>query len=451
MPQRRSPSALAALTLSLTLGATGAQATPLPFAIEAATLDNGLRVVLSPDPACTTASVAVYYDVGSRDEAQGRSGFAHLFEHMMFEGSEHAPKGTFDRLMDRYGNRDANGTTSEDRTNYYETLPSDALPVSLWLEADRMRALAVTPESFENQRLVVLEERRQSYENAPYGMALLRRDALAYSGFYPYAHTAIGEPEDLQRASFSEVLAFHRSYYGPNNAVLAVAGRFDPRATMALIRQYFSAITRITVPPRPSAEAPPIASEIRETLTDALAPQPAFWTVFRTPSRSSPDHYALELLAGALGDGESSILHQSLVREQRLASEIEVTQDTRRGPSLLAFWTVLSASRTLAQTQSALDRALVTVRAEGISEAQLDTAKNRLRASVLFALAHTNHRAQALAEHQLYDGDATLLRTELDRYAAVTRADVQRVAQQFLDPSHRVVLSITPAPSRSAR
>jgi zinc protease len=423
------------------------EAVPLPIEVRAHTLANGLRVVLSPDRSSPTVAVAVYYDVGSRDEERGSSGFAHLFEHMMFEGSARAPKGTFDLLMDQSGNQDANGTTSEDRTNYYETLPASALSVGLWLEADRMRALSVTPESFENQREVVLEERRQSYENAPYGMAALRRDALAYGDFYAYAHTAIGEPEDLRRATFEQVRAFHQRYYVPNNAVLSIAGDLDPDATLALVRRHFESIPRGADPVRPpQAPLAPRNAPRVETMQDALAPLPGFWVVHSIPPRRHPDTYALELLAKILADGESSRLYRSLVREGELAASVEVDADIRRGPGLFALWTVVAEGRAAADALTAQDDGIARVIREGVTEAELESAKNRLRADTLFGLESNAARARALAEHWMYDGDPALLRTELDRYLAVSLADVQRVARAWLDPARRVVLHVTPPP-----
>jgi len=444
-------SALSLLAASAVLCAASAHGTPLPISLRTHTLSNGLRVVLSPERSSPTVAIAVYYDVGSRDEERGRSGFAHLFEHMMFEGSANAPKGTFDRLMDQSGNPDANGTTSEDRTNYYETLPSNALSVGLWLEADRMRALSVTQESFENQREVVLEERRQSYEDQPYGMALLRRDALAFGGYYPYAHTAIGEPADLRGATFEEVVRFHRRYYVPNNAVLSIAGDIDEGATLAMVQRYFEAIPRAPAPDRPVFAPPaPIERPVVESMVDPLAPRPGFWVVYRIPARRNADSYALELLAMVLGEGESSRLYRSLVRERELCNSVEVHAELRRGAGVFTVWSVVADRKTPAQALLALDEGIARLVREGVSEQELESAKIRTRASYLFGLESNVSRARALAEHWMYDGDPAILRTELDRYLAVSREDIQRVARQYLDAQHRVVLTVQPPPARGA-
>ena len=197
----------------------------MPLRVER--LDNGLRVVMSPDHTSPTVAVAVYYDVGARVEEQGRSGFAHLFEHMMFQGSANVAKGEHFRLVSTQGGS-LNGTTSEDRTNYFETLPSNALEVGIFLEADRMRSLAITEEHFENQRQTVMEERRQTYENRPYVLSYLQRDALSYQGYWPYEHSVIGDMSDLRRASLEDVRSFHDRYYAPDNAVISLAGDFEP-------------------------------------------------------------------------------------------------------------------------------------------------------------------------------------------------------------------------------
>ncbi|MCA9581398.1 MAG: insulinase family protein, partial [Myxococcales bacterium] len=217
----------------------------LPIQVE--TLENGLTVVMSPDRTVPTVAIAVYYDVGSRNEVRGRSGFAHLFEHMMFQGSANVGKGEhFQYVMNRGGNM--NGTTSHDRTNYFETLPSNELALGLWLEADRMRSLAITQENFENQRQVVMEERRQSYSNRPYMESMLRINELAFGDYFPYAHSTIGDMADLENAPLTAVQEFFNQYYPPNNAVLSIAGDIDPTETMALVRKYFGSIEKRTVP-----------------------------------------------------------------------------------------------------------------------------------------------------------------------------------------------------------
>lgn len=452
MNRKRAMILCASLSIASISATTDVGATPLPIEVRTQQLSNGLRVVLSRNTASPTVAIAVYYDVGSRDEERGRSGFAHLFEHMMFEGSANAPKGTFDRLMDQSGNPDANGTTSEDRTNYYETLPANALGVGLWLEADRMRALSVTAESFENQREVVLEERRQSYEDQPYGLAQLRREALVWGDYYPYAHTAIGEPEDLRAATFDQVVAFHRRYYVPNNAVLSISGAIEYDAATALVRRYFEAIPRAQDPVRPTFAPPsPIERPINETMVDPLAQRPGFWVAYRIPPRRHADVYALELLSTILGQGESSRLYRTLVRERELCNSVEVSAEVRRGPGVFALWSVVAERKRPAEALAAIDEALARLVRDGVTAEELESAKIRKRAAYLFGLESNAARARALAEHMMYDGDAALLRTELDRYLSVTEEDVRRVARTYLDAQRRVVLEVAPPAGRGAR
>ncbi|HJL17055.1 MAG TPA: pitrilysin family protein, partial [Sandaracinaceae bacterium LLY-WYZ-13_1] len=250
--------------------------------IQRARLDNGLRVVMSPDRTVPTVAIAVYYDVGSRNEVRGRSGFAHLFEHMMFQGSANVAKGEhFQLVMNRGGS--LNGTTSHDRTNYFETLPSNELALGLWLEADRMRSLAVTAENFENQRQVVMEEWRQSYRNQPYAMSFLRINELAYGDYWPYAHSTIGDIQDLQNAPLSAVQEFFDTYYTPNNAVLSISGDFDPEEAMTMVRRYFGDIPSREVPEYDPGELPPQTRERHETMQDPLAERPAFHIGWHIP------------------------------------------------------------------------------------------------------------------------------------------------------------------------
>jgi len=425
------------------------------IAIERHQLPNGLRVVLNPDPTANTVSVAVYYDVGSRAEPQGETGFAHLFEHLMFEGTEALPKGEYDRLLSMHGSN-SNATTSEDRTNYYAQLPPHALELGLWLEADRLRGLAVSTEAFENQRLTVMEERRQSYENRPYGLSRLRRDALFYDGYFPYAHSTIGDVVDLEMPGVSpadqlaRVRAFHTRFYAPDNAVLTVSGAFESAAALAMIERHFGSISRRRGATFVDPGYTPPTTERVERMEDTLAEVPGVHMVWHIPPRRTPDHYALEVLAEVLGGGDSSRLHRTLIRDRELVAELEFETEDRRGPDMLALWMVCAQGRTVAAVRSATDALIANVVARGITETELAKARNSVRGQFVFGLESTLSRAQYLGMMELYDGDATLVNTELARYEAVTRADVARVARQYLVPSNRLVLEVVPA-QRPAR
>ena len=408
-------------------------------------LDNGLRVVMNPDRTVPTVAIALYYDVGSRNEVRDRSGFAHLFEHMMFQGSANVGKGEhFVLVMNRGGS--LNGTTSHDRTNYYETLPQNELALGLWLEADRMRSLAITEENFENQRQVVMEEWRQSYGDQPYAMSFLRINELAYGDYWPYAHSTIGEMRDLENAPLSAVQEFFDTYYAPNNAVLSIAGDFDPDEALELVRRYFGDIRERPVAPYRPAALRPQTSERTDTIQDPHAPLPAFHIAWHIPPMREADHYALEMMGLILGDGESSRLYQELVKEHELCQEVFVGTDDRRGPDLFSVWAIMAQGRPPADAQGRVYSQIEAIARDGVTERELEKARNRIRSVFVFGLQSNLQRAQRLAEHELYWGDAALIRGEVERYLSVTRADIRRVAGQYFAATNRTVLDVVPAP-----
>lgn len=426
--------------------ATTEPASPLAqLPVERHTLPNGLRVVLSVERSVPTVAVAMYYDVGSRNEEVGRSGFAHLFEHMMFQGSANVGKGEHFVYVRNRGGR-ANGTTWFDRTNYFETLPSNELALGLWLESDRLRSLNVTAENFENQRDVVKEERRQSYEDRPYALSHLRINELAYGDYWPYAHSTIGEMRDLDNAPLSAVQEFFDAYYKPNNAVLTIVGDFDPAEAMTLVNQYFGDIAQGPVPAYEPPALTPQTAERTEVMPDPLAQAPAFHVAYHIPPNREEDHYALELLTVVLGDGDSSRLYQTLVKEREICQEIYVGTDDRRGPDLFSFFGLMSDGHQPEEARNLIYEALERVARDGITERELQKAHNRVAAYFVFGLESNLSRAQQLAEYEMYFGDATLLRTELARYQAVTRQDIQRVAGRYFAASGRTVLDVMPAP-----
>ncbi len=408
-------------------------------------LDNGLRVVMNPDRTVPTIALSVYYDVGSRNEVRGRSGFAHLFEHMMFQGSANVGKGEHFTLVINRGGQ-LNGTTSHDRTNYYETLPSNELALGLWLEADRMRSLAVTAENFENQRAVVISEYQQSYGDQPYALSSLRINELAFGDFWPYAHSTIGDLRDLENAPLSAVQEFFNTYYAPNNAVLSIAGDFDPDEAMTLIHRYFD-----RVPDRPVApyHPPPLAPQTRErtdTMTDPHAPLPGFHIAWHIPETRQPDHYALEMLGLILGDGESSRLYQELVKEDELCQNIFVGTDDRRGPDLFSVFAIMAQGQSAEDARARIYAQLEAVAQSGVTEREFEKAQNRIRSIFVFGLQSNLQRSQRLAEFELYYGDAELIRPELTAYLNVSRGDIQRVAGQYFAATNRTVLDVVPAP-----
>ena len=454
IPQQPSRAPAPAPTRTATTPAANPETSKAPtgqvaLKIERHTLANGLRVVLNPDPTVPTVAVAVYYDVGSRNEERGRSGFAHLFEHMMFQGSANVGKGEhFQLVMNRGGS--VNGTTSQDRTNYFETLPSNELALGLWLEADRMRSLAVTQDNFENQRQTVMEERRQSYDNRPYMQSMLRINELAYGDYFPYSHSTIGDMQDLQNAPLSAVQEFFDTYYAPNNAVLGIAGDFEPQAALGLVQTYFGTIPKATVKPFTTPEPAPQTAERKDSMLDPLAELPAFHVAYHIPKDREPDHYPLDLLALVLGDGESSRLYQKLVKEKEILQEIEVNTDGRRGPDLFSFWGISAQGKSTEAARTVIFGELAAIAKNGITPRELQKAKNRMRANFVFGLETNLARATKLAEYETYFGDANILMTELDRYGTVTLDDVKRVAGQYFAPTNRTVLDVVPARAAAA-
>jgi zinc protease len=415
----------------------------LKFEIVRTTLKNGLRVVMNPDHTIPTVAVAIYYDVGSRNEVRGRSGFAHLFEHMMFQGSRNVGKMEhFLYVANRGG--DANGTTSFDRTNYFETLPSNELALGLWLEADRMRSLNITQTNFENQRQTVMEERRQSYDNQPYMQSLLRINELAYGDYWSYAHSTIGDMQDLQKAPLKAVQEFFNDYYTPKNAVLSIAGDFEPEEALKLVERYFGDISGRDTPAYKPGELAPQGKERAETLEDPLAELPAFHLAYHIPQDRHPDHYPLEMLQTILGDGESSRLYQELVKKREYLQEIDVDTDGRRGPDLFSVWAICAKGRSAEQARQLIYQQFEEIAKNGVTKKELEKAKNRMRSMFVFGLQTNLARAQHLAEFEMYFGNAALLQDEFEHYRAVTEADIKRVARQYFTQDNRTVLDVLP-------
>jgi predicted Zn-dependent peptidase len=415
----------------------------LSFPVVRATLDNGLRIVMSTDDASPVVSVALYYDVGSRNESLGRSGFAHLFEHMMFQGSDNVGKMEHFQMLNAVGGS-ANGTTSSDRTNYFETLPSHQLALGLWLEADRMRSLAITAENFENQRRVVINEYRQSYENQPYGLSYLRINALAYGDYFPYANPTIGTVEDLQQATLEEAQSFWNSWYGPNNAVLAIVGDIDVNEARALAERYFGAIPRREHPEWSDPGFQGQEAGRFEVMHDPLAPLPAFFQAYHIPPDRHQDHYALEMLSTILGDGESSRLHRLLVEEHQVCAQIRTYADGRRGPDLINFEGIVAEGHQPEEARQLMNQEIANIQDQGITDREMTKARNRVRSNFVFGLQTTLQRARYMAEFEMYHGDAALLLSEMGRYLEVTPDQIRDVARRYLSETNRTVLDVLP-------
>jgi predicted Zn-dependent peptidase len=426
----------------------GAPRAPAPIRLEQYALPNGLTVVLAPDRSTQVVAVDVWYDVGARDERPGRTGFAHLFEHMMFQGSANVKKGEHFQLVERAGGQ-MNGSTAADRTNYFEALPSNRLNLGLWLEADRMRSLAVTAENLKNQQEAVKEEKRLRQDNQPYVGSFLQAIAGSYDSTrcFAYGHELIGSMADLEAASVADVRAFFKTYYAPNNAALVVAGDFDPAEARRLVAQYFGDIPRAAPPPPVRCDQPFNTGQQRKAVTDAKATLPAVLAVYRIPEYRSPDLPALTLLSSVLGRGESSRLNRAVAREARAAVAVQAVLNPlgpTRGPGLFGVLGIANQGVAPDSLERLLAAEVARVAREGVTEAELAKAKNGYLAERIDALQSNLARAEAIHTARLFLGSAEAVNTDLQRYAAVTAADVRRVAQTYLVPANSVVTLISP-------
>lgn len=419
-----------------------------PTPLEEFTLANGLRVVLSPDRAIPVVSVAVYYDVGSRNEKEGRTGFAHLFEHMMFQGSENVPKAAHFQYIFNAGGT-MNGTTSTERTNYFQTLPSNYLPLALWLESDRMRSLKVTQENLDNQRNAVQEEKRLRYDNQPYVNAFLRINELIFKN-PANAHSTIGSMEDLDAATIDDVKNFFRIYYAPNNAVITIVGDFDNAEARALVDKYFSNIPAQPVPPPVDVSEPEPVAIREETFHDPLAPAPAFVLGWKIPERRKPEFYALSLAGTLLFEGDSSRLYQKLVKGDESVVSIEGGVDERRGPSALYIFALPKPGEDVSKIREQIFDEIKRIAADGPTTAEMEKLRNSLCNDAVRGRQSSMYRAQRLAEFALYDSDPRLVDSELDHYLSVTADDIQNAVRHYIDVDNRVVLDIVPAAAAQA-
>lgn len=410
--------------------------------IQQFTLANGLRVILNKDQAVPVVSVAVYYDVGSRNEKTGRTGFAHLFEHMMFQGSENVPKAAHFQYIFNAGGT-MNGTTSTERTNYYETLPANHLPLALWLESDRMRSLKVTQENLDNQRNAVQEEKRLRYDNQPYVNAFLRINELIFKN-PANAHSTIGSMEDLDAATIDDIREFFRIYYAPNNAVLTIVGDFEEAEARELVEKYFSDIpSQPTPPPVDVTEPEDVAARV-ETFYDKLAPAPAFVLGWKVPARRTPEFYALSLASELLFEGDSSRLYQKLVKGDESVVSIQGGVDERRGPSALYIFALPKPDEEVSTIREQIFDEIRELSANGPSAAEMEKLRNSLCNDAVRSRQSTMYRAQRIAEYALFDNDPTVFDIEIEHYLAITQEDIRAAVDKFLNVENRVMLDIIP-------
>ena len=421
---------------------------PAPLTIEKYTLANGLKVILAPDRTTQVVTVNVWYDVGSRNEVKGRSGFAHLFEHMMFQGSANVEKAAHFQLVERAGG-ESNGSTAEDRTNYYETLPSNRLNLGLWLEADRMRSLVISQENFQNQREAVKEERRLRVDNQPYYAAIFEGMYLLSdsTNCFPYSHSVIGSMDDLNAAKTEDVKAFFDLYYAPNNATLTVVGDFDPAATRTLIEQYFGDIARGQTPPAVECNQPFNGGEIRRRWPDSKANLPGVLLAYRIPGYQHEDTPALSLLSTILGQGESSRINRSVVRDQKLAQfSVSLLNPAapRRGPGVFLTLAVVNEGVSADSLEKGLAAEFARAATSGVTAAELTKAKNAYRTQLITQRQQSLFKAEAIQTANMFLGDPEGVNSDWKRYLAVTVEDLQRVAAKYLRADNAVALLIVP-------
>lgn len=412
------------------------------------TLPNGLRVVYAEDHTVPVVAVDLWYNVGSRNERPGRTGFAHLFEHMMFQGSAHVPKSAHFQYVERAGG-ELNGSTNDDRTNYWDELPSNRLNLALWLEADRMRSLAITQPNFDNQRETVKEERRLRIDNQPYGAAF--SDGFAWpfdtATCFAYAHTTIGSMDDLNAAKLADVQAFFDTYYAPNNATLVVTGDFQPGALRRMVTSDFGGIPRHETPPPVSCTYTLSPGPERRDVTDAHATLPASIRFYRVPAHNHPDIPALELLATILGQGESSRLNVGVARRAKAALAAGASMDDeRRGPGVFLAFGVSNQGVTIEHVDSLVAAEIDSVRAHGVTDDELTKAKNQFRAGYIGERETALSRAEEIHHYLMFHDSLSEINTDVARYLAVTVADIRRVANTYLDPANVVIVTVKPAP-----
>ncbi len=412
------------------------------IAVEQYQLDNGLTVLLSEDHALPVVSVEVLYLVGSGHERQGRTGFAHLFEHLMFQGSEHFNQEYF-KPYEPIGGI-VNGTTSRDRTNFFEVVPSNYLATPLWLESDRMRDLlpALTQEKLDNQREVVKNERRQRYENAPYGMASWYLAEALYPPGHPYRHTPIGSHEDLTAATLDDVKGFFRQYYVPANAALAVVGDFPSAETKQLIAQYFGPIPGGERAPRPNADVPP-PTMVHWQKTDDV-PLPRVYLAWHTPALFAPGDAELDLLSSVLSGGKSSRLYYPLVYDKKIAKDVDAYQVSQQ----LSSYYVIEATAAPGQSIDALYNELMADLAKSLAlpptQAELGRAISAYKKSFYGRIEAVQSRASTLTTYYQHTGRADYLDEDLKRYVEASPEAVHRAAQQYLNLKAFVRLDIIP-------
>jgi zinc protease len=445
--------ALALLAASAPFASDAAAAPPasppqLTLAVEKSRLDNGLELILHEDHRTPIVTVNLWYHVGSKDEPKGKNGFAHLFEHVMFQGSKHVPEDTYFLDLERVGATDINGTTAQDRTNYFETVPKSQLELALWLESDRMGFLLdhVDQATFTGQRDVVKNERRQNYENAPYGLVSQFMAAALYPEGHPYHLLTIGTPEDLDAATLDDVKAFFRTWYVPNNATLVVAGDIDKDKVRSLVEKYFGPIPSGTVPDRSKwDDPPPVTLAGQKVLAiDAGVELPRVYMAWPTPPEYRPGDGELDLVAEVLTAGKTSRLYKRLVYDLQIAQDVSAHQSSNQLGSQFSITATAQPKHTADELTKAIDEELTKLAAGGITDAELARVKTGIVSGAVFELERDASRANKINNYNQLTHDPAYLPKDLARYAQATTGDVVAAARRWLPLDKRVVAVVTP-------
>ncbi|MBF8300908.1 MAG: peptidase M16-like protein [Acidobacteria bacterium] len=431
----------------LPLGAQAPPAQPLEVPYEQFTLRNGLTVILHRDASVPVVSVNVWYHVGSANERPGRTGFAHLFEHLMFEGSGHVAEGAFDTLLEAAGASN-NGSTDNDATNYFIDLPANALELALFLESDRMGYLldTMSPERVDGQRDVVKNERRQSYENRPYGMASLELDKMLWPAGHPYSWPTIGHMEDLTAASHEDVVAFFKTYYVPNNASLVIAGDIDITRTRALVEKWFGEIPRGPVVQPIAPPAATLTAVTRQTLTDQVR-LPRLYLGWLAPRAYAPGTAALEVASSILTEGKNSRLYTRLVYETQMAQDVAAFQQSGALGSSFQIIATARPGHTVAELQTAIDEELERLRRQPPDRREVQRALNQIEASFYRGMERVGGfggKANQLNGYYVAGAGPDFFAEDLARYTSLSPADVQAAVLRWLPPDRRVELVVEP-------
>ena len=404
-------------------------------------LDNGLHVILHQDQSTPIVSVSVMYHVGSKNEQPNRTGFAHFFEHLMFEGTENIPRGEYAKFVEKSGGT-LNANTTNDRTYFYEILPSNQLEMGLWLESERMLHAKVDSIGIQTQKKVVIEEKKQRYDNTPYGTLQSEVMKRAFKK-HPYRWTTIGDPDDIRAAKDEEFQHFYKEFYVPNNAVLVIAGDIDPAQTKTLVKKYFGDIPagkeKIY---RPNVVEPPLNGEVRDTIYDNIQ-VPLVVQAYRSPAMGTDDYYALDMLNKLLADGQSSRLQKSLVDKQ-LAMQTGSFPLPFRDPGVNFVYALPNMGVDLKELENGIDTEIRKVKENLIDEHEFQKIQNQVESDIVNGNARIASRAQNLARDYTFFSDASLINSELDKYMSVTREDIKRVANKYFNADNRVVLYYLP-------